>query len=52
MTTLASTGFGEVTPVSPAARALTLLPQWLGVIFVAIVIARLSSLYRPVANGS
>lgn len=47
MTTLTSTGYGEITPVSPAARALSLLQQWLGVMFVAIVIARLTSLYRP-----
>jgi len=47
MTTLTSTGFGEITPVSPAARALTMLQQWCGVMFVAIVIARLANLYRP-----
>jgi hypothetical protein len=47
MTTLTSTGYGEITPVTPAARALSLLQQWLGVMFVAIVIARLTSLYRP-----
>jgi hypothetical protein len=47
MTTLTSTGYGEITPVSPAARALSLLQQWLGVMFVAIVIARLTSWYRP-----
>jgi hypothetical protein len=47
MTTLSSTGYGEITPVSPAARALAMLQQWIGVMFVAIVIARLTSLYRP-----
>ena len=46
--TLTSTGYGEITPVSAAARALSMLQQWFGVMFVAIVIARLTSLYRPV----
>lgn len=48
MTTLTSTGYGEITPVSPAARALAMLQQWIGVMFVAILIARLTGLYgRP-----
>lgn len=49
LTTLSSTGYGEITPVSPAARALAMLQQWFGVLFVAMVIARMTSLYdrRP-----
>jgi hypothetical protein len=46
LTTLTSTGYGEITPVSPAARALSMLQQWFGVLFVAMLIARLTSLYK------
>jgi hypothetical protein len=46
MTTLTSTGYGEITPVAPAARALAMLQQLVGVLFVAIVIARLTGLNR------
>lgn len=46
MTTLSSTGYGEITPVSPAARALAMLQQVVGVLFVAILVARLTGLYR------
>jgi hypothetical protein len=46
MTTLTSTGYGEITPVSPSARALAMLQQVLGVLFVAILIARLTGLHR------
>lgn len=46
MTTLTSTGYGEITPLSPAARALAMLQQVTGVLFVAILIARLTSLAR------
>jgi hypothetical protein len=44
-TTITSVGFGEITPVVPAARSLVMLQQVVGVLFVAIVIARLTSLY-------
>ena len=44
-TTITSVGFGEITPVIPAARSLVMLQQVVGVLFVAIVIARLTSLY-------
>lgn len=46
MTTLTSTGYGEITPLSPSARALAMLQQVTGVLFVAILIARLTSLAR------
>ncbi len=46
LTTLTSTGYGEITPVSPAARALAMLQQIIGVLFVAILISRLTNLYR------
>ena len=51
--TLSTTGYGDITPVSPAARALAMLQQWIGVMFVAILIARLTGLYgRPLARGN
>jgi hypothetical protein len=46
LTTLTSTGYGEITPVSPAARALAMLQQLIGVLFVALLISRLTNLYR------
>ena len=50
MTTLTSTGYGEITPVAPAARALAMLQQVVGVLFVAILIARLTGMYRARAT--
>lgn len=46
MTTLTSTGYGDITPVSPAARSIAMLQQVTGVLFVAIIIARLTALNR------
>lgn len=44
-TVLTSTGFGEITPASPMARALVVLEQVLGVMYVAFLIARLANMY-------
>jgi Na+/citrate or Na+/malate symporter len=44
-TVLTSTGFGEITPASPLARALVILEQVLGVMYVAFLIARLANMY-------
>ncbi len=46
MTTLTSVGYGEITPVSPSARALAMLQQAIGVLYVAILIARLTGMHR------
>jgi hypothetical protein len=46
MVTLTSTGYGEITPVSPAARALAMLQQWASIMYVAILVARVTTLYR------
>ncbi len=43
-TTITSVGFGEITPVSSWARAIVILEQLTGVLFLAIVVARLLSL--------
>jgi Na+/citrate or Na+/malate symporter len=45
-TVLTSTGFGEITPVTRMARALIVIEQVLGVMYVALLIARLANLYR------
>ena len=42
MTTLSTTGFGDVVPVSSAARAAVLIEQFVGVLYVALVISRLA----------
>ncbi|MDP2373868.1 potassium channel family protein [Reyranella sp.] len=44
-TVLTSTGFGEITPATPLARALVVLEQVLGVMYVAFLIARLANMY-------
>ena len=49
-TVLTSTGFGEITPVTPIARSLIVIEQVLGVMYVAFLIARLANLYRNSGN--
>jgi len=44
-TVLTSTGFGDIAPVLPAARSLVNLEQVCGILFVAILIARLAGIY-------
>jgi len=44
-TVLTSTGFGEITPATKMARALIVIEQVLGVMYVAFLIARLANLY-------
>lgn len=46
-TVLTSGSFCTVTPVLPIARSVTMLEQITGVLFVAILIARLASTYSP-----
>jgi hypothetical protein len=45
-TVLTSTGFGEITPVTRMARALIVIEQVLGVMYVAFLVAPLANLYR------
>jgi len=47
-TVLSSTGFGDITPVHPVPRMLCVLEQVTGVLFIAILIARLAGTYPPV----
>ena len=47
-TVLTTTGFGDITAVHPVARMLCVLEQVIGVLFIAILIARLAGTYPPV----
>ena len=47
VTVLTSTGFGDITPITRAARGLCMIEQITGGLFVAILIARLSGVYPP-----
>src|SRR5262249_19164864 len=42
--TLTSLGFGDITPVHPVARSMTVLEALIGVLYPAVLIARLISL--------
>ena len=42
MTTLSTTGFGDIVPRSSAARSALILEQFVGVLYVALVISRLA----------
>ena len=47
ITVLTSTGFGDVTPLTRAARGICMIEQIAGGLFVAILIARLAGVYPP-----
>jgi len=47
VTVLTSTGFGDITPLSRQARAVCMVEQLAGALFVAILIARLAGVYPP-----
>lgn len=49
-TTLTTTGYGDITPVSRHAQSLAILEQMFGTFYVAILIARLAGLYQPGAT--
>lgn len=46
LATLTTLGYGDITPVSPVARAWATLEAVAGVLYVALLISRLVSLYR------
>lgn len=50
--TLATLGYGDVTPVTSAARALAMLEAVFGQLYLAVLIARLVSLYARERDGS
>ena len=45
--TLTTLGYGDITPVSPFLRPLVVLEALSGVLYLAVLVARLVSLYRP-----
>jgi hypothetical protein len=45
VTTITSTGYGDITPVTDQARSLVILEQLLGLFFMTVLIARLAGLY-------
>ena len=47
ITVLTSTGFGDVTPLTRAARGVCMIEQITGALFLAILIARLAGVYPP-----
>jgi uncharacterized membrane protein len=48
--TMTSLGAAGITPVSPQARSITVLEAILGVLYLAVLIARLMGAYRPNPN--
>ena len=45
ITTLTSTGYGDITPAAPFARSMSLLEQLVGIFYIAVLISRLVGLY-------
>ena len=46
-TTLSTTGYGDIVPLSGHAQSATILEQLAGILYVAVLIARLAGLYQP-----
>lgn len=51
MVTLTSVGFGGIAPLNPYVRMVAALESMCGIFFVAVVVARLVSSYRPRATA-
>ena len=47
ITVLTSTGFGDISPLTRAARGICMVEQITGSLFIAILIARLAGVYPP-----
>jgi len=51
--TLSTLGYGDMSPITSPARSLALLESIMGVMYVAIIVARLASLYhKPTTEDS
>ena len=50
--TLTTVGYGDVTPVHPAARSLALMEALTGQLYPAILLARLVTLYTQEEGGT
>jgi hypothetical protein len=48
---LTTAGFGDIVPVLPVARGLAMFEQVVGVLYIAILIARLHSMYSTEEKG-
>lgn len=46
-TNFSATGLSDITPVTPFARMLCIIGQWNGVMYLAIVVARLAGMLKP-----
>ncbi len=46
LTTITTLGYGDITPASPFARIWSTLEASAGVLYIALLIARLMSVYR------
>lgn len=51
VTTITSTGFGDITPITDQARSLVILEQLFGLFFMTVLIARLAGLYPQPENS-
>lgn len=51
-TSLTSTGFGDIVPLSRQARSLSVLEQVTGALYLAVLIARLAGVYPPRGRDS
>ena len=47
LTTLTTLGYGDINPVNPFARLWATLEAAIGVLYIAILVARLVAMYRP-----
>jgi hypothetical protein len=52
MITITSVGYGGITPLNPFVRIIAAFESMTGIFYVALVVARLVSLYRPVRGGT
>jgi hypothetical protein len=50
--TLTSLGYGEIVPVHPMARSLTMLEAIVGVLYVGVLVARLAGMIKPPDSAS
>jgi hypothetical protein len=47
LTTLTTTGFGDIVPLTNQARSVVMVEEFTGVFYVGVLIARLAGLYPP-----
>jgi Ion channel len=52
MITLSSVGYGGIVPINPYVRLVAALESMAGIFYIAVVVARLVSSYRPTPEGN